>query len=518
MARPDRSHALDHVVVVLFENRSFDNLLGRLYEPGEVPSFEGVIGKDLSNPIPEWAEHGAGRGHVPYGVAANMDTPNPDPGEEYQHLNTQLFGIIDPIVNRGVTADNMKPPYNAPDDPGRTPTMDGFVTDYISAFTAETLRQPTYDEYAQIMTGYTPAQMPVLSTLARGFTTFDHWFCEVPSQTFTNRSFFHAGTASGYVVNMSPIDSFPMHNTAETIFNRLDACGLTWRVYCHPPAPLPFTWIIHAPRLWDRFEHFHSIDQFYADAAAGTLPNYSFIEPALFYAHNDMHPPCVPKIPGFDLPSSLLGGEAMLAQLYDAIRSSSSSTGSNAYNTLFMVTFDEAGGTYDHVPPPPAVPPDPGGAPGQFGFRFHRSGIRIPAVAISAWVPERTVVNDVHRSTSVIHTLREAWSLGTRSFSAREATAPDLRSVLSLEDPRDPEDWPDLHAPVVPAFTEAMVPPELPLNGLARGLFFSALGLARGRGIPVPEISPDTPITKGDGVPLIRDLFGRRFPSLRNGG
>ena len=69
------------------------------------------------------------------------------------------------------------------------------------------------------MTGYTPAQMPVLSALARGFATFDHWFCEVPSQTFCNRSFFHAGTSLGYVVNMSPIDSFPVHNTAETIFD-----------------------------------------------------------------------------------------------------------------------------------------------------------------------------------------------------------------------------------------------------------------------------------------------------------
>ena len=59
------------------------------------------------------------------------------------------------------------------------------------------------------MTGYTPEQMPVISALARGFATFDHWFCEVPSQTFANRSFFHAATASGYVVNMRPVDSLP---------------------------------------------------------------------------------------------------------------------------------------------------------------------------------------------------------------------------------------------------------------------------------------------------------------------
>jgi Phosphoesterase family len=81
----DHSHAMDHIVVVLFENRSFDNVLGHLYGPVDGKAFEGVIGKDLSNPIPEWAEHGAERQTVPYTVAADMDSPNPDSGEEYPH-------------------------------------------------------------------------------------------------------------------------------------------------------------------------------------------------------------------------------------------------------------------------------------------------------------------------------------------------------------------------------------------------------------------------------------------------
>ena len=185
------------------------------------------------------------------------------------------------------------------------------------------------------MTGYTPEQLPVFATLARGFATFDHWFCEVPSQTFTNRSFFNAGTASGFVVNTDPGDSFPVHNTAETIFDRLEANGLTWRVYCSPPTTLPFTAIIHAARLRDRFDNFVSTDQFFEDAANGTLPNYSFIEPNLLHGHNDMHPSYNALFPGlsFDPPSSLLGGEAFLAKLYDAVRTASSPTGSNAYNT-----------------------------------------------------------------------------------------------------------------------------------------------------------------------------------------
>ncbi len=115
----ERANALDHVVLVLFENRSFDNLLGRLYQPGEVPSFEGVIGKNLSNPIPDWAEHGAERQVVPYGVATSMDSPNPDAGEEYQHTNTQLFNILDE-ANRFKDATEMVAPFNVPAD-GRSP-------------------------------------------------------------------------------------------------------------------------------------------------------------------------------------------------------------------------------------------------------------------------------------------------------------------------------------------------------------------------------------------------------------
>jgi phospholipase C len=173
-AGPD--NALDHVVVVMFENRSFDNLLGRLYEPGEVASFEGVVGKDLSNPVPDWAEHRPDDGIVRYGVALDMNTPNPDPGEELPHINTQLFGILDE-ENVG----RFQPEsFNEPRE-GQAPTMDGFVCDFISMLMLELGRQPTYDEYAQIMTGYAPEQMPVLSGRARGFATFDHWFCDVPT-------------------------------------------------------------------------------------------------------------------------------------------------------------------------------------------------------------------------------------------------------------------------------------------------------------------------------------------------
>ena len=83
-----RTNAMDHIVVVVFENHSLDSMLGHLYGPEDGKTFEGVIGKNLSNPIPEWAEDGADRKVVPYTVATSMDSPNPDSGEEYPHTNT----------------------------------------------------------------------------------------------------------------------------------------------------------------------------------------------------------------------------------------------------------------------------------------------------------------------------------------------------------------------------------------------------------------------------------------------
>ena len=470
MSTPSQQNAMDHVVVVMFENRSFDNLLGRLYEPGEVASFEGVIGKELSNPIPEWAEHRPQDGAVSYGVAATMNTPSPDSGEEFPHVNTQLFGIIDEENRFKLPADTS---FNYPRD-GQAPTMEGFLADYISVLTDELGRQPMVEEYSQIMTGYAPEQMPVLSAIARGFATFDHWFCDVPTCTYPNRSFFHAGASSGYVVNTSPPGSFPHTNDVETLFDRLDAAGLTWRVYCDPPSHYSLTGVIHAPRLASRFAtNFFSTRQFFQDAEKGELPTYSFIEPQIIgWNHNDMHPPfggvvaTMGKALGaedaaslhFDPPSSLIGGEDLLARVYNAIRSSSSANGSNYLNTTLLVTFDEHGGTYDHVPPPPAVPPDGAGAPGQMGFTFNRSGVRIPTLAISAWIPEQTVVNDEFRATSLLATMRQRFNLG-QPLSARDASARSFADIFTLTSPRAQEDWPQVTPRPVPEMHESARPP-----------------------------------------------------------
>jgi phospholipase C len=510
---------LDHVVVVLFENRSLDSMLGHLYGPDDGKVFEGVTGKNLTNPIPAWAEHGADRKVVPYGVATDMDSPNPDSGEEYQHTNTQLFNILSD-ENRFKVAGDMTAPWNAP-SPGQMPTMDGFVTDYISTFTAEMGRQPTYDEYAQIMTGFTPDQVPVLNGLARGFGVFDHWFCEVPSQTFMNRSFWTAATSSGLTLN-GPARKWFTDNDAETIFEPLEEHGKTWKVYVCEPMQISFTGVIHYPRLKDRLAtHFVPFAQFEIDAAQGELPDFSLIEPAMVIGHNDYHPALGRSLghevalPSVDPPSSVLGGEAFLARIYDTYRAMRSDTGTNVWNTTLLIGWDEPGGTYDHVPPPPVPPPDPAGPAGEFGFKFDRSGYRVPAVLVSPWVAEGAVFNQEHRHTSLIATLRERWNLGD-PFTARDGAARTFTHAFTLDQPRDRNSWPVPTPRPVPPFT---------MDATALGQVLSQLGKtfleglrqhAAGTGVKLEGLpaDPKAEIPPGQIVTVLRSAAAIYFPQL----
>jgi phospholipase C len=513
---------MDHMVLVLFENRSFDNLLGRLYQPGEVPSFEGVIGKDLSNPIPDWAEHGAERKVVPYGIATSMDAPNPDAGEEHQHTNTQMYNVLDE-ANRFKDATEMVAPFNFPAD-GRPPTMDGFVTDYINFFTVEMGRQPTYDEYAQIMTGYTPEQVPVISDLARGFGVFDHWFSEVPSQTMTNRSFWTSATASGFVVNR-PMSNFMRHNRAETIFERLEQHGKTWKVYVLEPDPISFTGVIHMERLRERFAtNFVPFSEFERDAAAGTLPHFSLIEPNLLAGHSDYHPAFGRAlIPGFEVPidppSSILSGEAFLARIYDAVRSAPSSTESNVFNTTLFVGWDEPGGTYDHVPPGTVPPPDNLTATGGLGFRFDRSGYRVPAVIVSPWIDTGVVFTDEYRHTSMMATLRQVWDLG-KPFSGREAAARTFTDAFTLDQPRPPATWPTLTPRPVPDFQIDRVAAGGSLSMLGKHLCHGLLHHAKDSGLDVPRapFDPNAEISPTLALECVHWVAARMFPRLTSGG
>ena len=380
--------SINHIVVLMLENRSFDCLLGKLYDRSV--GFEGLSGSE-QNPdasgavVPVWNSPGTDE--------TTMRIPNPDPGELWTDINTQLFG--------------------SPDTPrpGQQPTMDGFVTNYL----AQRIQNPmqTYDAKS-VMHYFTPDQVPVLSRLAKQFAVCDLWFASTPCQTWPNRWFVHAATADGHENNNPP--HFP---DVPTIFNRLELAGIgSWKIYFHDFA--------QAHTLLQLFllgSHFHTYQQFQADCQSNMLPAYSFIEPQYFndfgHPENDQHPPSVVTL-----------GEQLIADVYNCLRASRSWR-----KTLLIITYDEHGGCFDHVPPPAAVPPEPPIANQTFGF--DRYGVRVPAVVVSPYVAPGTIFGKSTTApfdhTSIIATVHKRF--GTQALTARDTQAPDVDSVLTLPRP-----------------------------------------------------------------------------------
>jgi len=470
-AAADPLATFDHIVVLMLENRSFDNLLGYLYQPGTVPRgqhFEGVAGKNLSNPIPAGADQ-ASRGVVAVAPGTVPEAPNPDPGEGYPHVNAELYGAFIPPANRDKDAQAMMAPYNAPTPLPAVAPMDGFVTDYIAQLARVNGREPTYAEYRQIMDCFPAGYLPTLTALAKDFAVCDHWYCAVPSQTFCNRSFFHAASSSGLVLN-APYVHWVTANTAETIFDRIDAAkdpALTWKVYYDPQDIYSLTALIHFQRLQHALTtNFFPMDRFLEDARSGQLPSYCFIEPRLLINHNDMHPP-----------TNVLPGDALIHQVYEAIRTAASPTGSNWRNTLLVITFDEHGGCYDHVPPPAAVPPDPGAPPREMGFRFDRLGVRVPTILVSAYVEPGTVVSTPLDHATMLKTIETKWGLAP--LTGRDRAARDLGFALTRTGPRPVAEWPVTTPPATDAAASNL---DQPPNGLQRDVVGLAMAAAGQRG------------------------------------
>ena len=384
----------------------------------------------IATPYPPYINDGNAyvSARISPGTNADMMNPNPDPGEEYQHVNTQLFGVVDPPDNQFRAAGDMLPPYNNP-SPGQPATMMGFVQDYCNNFVATMGRNPTFDEYRVIMDSFGPQQLPVLSTLAREFAVYDAWFCSVPSQTATNRSFFHASTASGYTVNV-PYTKWITTNDGPTIFNRLQDAGLTWRVYYDETQIVPMTALIHAPVLFPYWKtNFATMTDFYNEVANGTLPTYAFVEPRMIFNNNDFHPPAPSIVIPTDPPiiiggtSDVRNGDLLVHEIYSAVRTSAATNGSNALNTLLLLTFDEHGGCFDHVVPPPAVPPErhptrrrkgvllrPPGCPGSHNRHFGVHGGQYRRESPSA---------SCRRRSHIVPEVRPAASHRARSERAR---------------------------------------------------------------------------------------------------
>ena len=461
-----------HVVVLMLENRSFDNLLGSLYAPSDLPpgkSFEGLIGKNLSNPIPSGAPAPPGVTSIPILNATDYHDPYPDPGEIYPHVNTQLFNTV-------------SPPYNLPNPLPSTAPMNGFVTDYIQNYPTALADPPSYEQYSTIMACFQPQTVPILSTLARQFAVFDHWFCSVPSQTWCNRAFWHSATSWGHVINGGSDNEGSLEwledSSGNTLFNNLSDAGIDWRIYSSNLVSL--TGLIHLRALADYHQtNFPSLEQFFTDCQNGQLQPYSFLEPNFWTPHNDQHPSSYDSdFYGPSAVGSVLLGENLINRVYDAVRTSASATGNNWRNTLLIITHDEHGGCYDHVSPGPAVPPG-GFSRKEDGFTFNRLGLRVPMVMVSAYIAPETIVNTVHEHTSFAKTLEEKWGLPT--LTKRDAAAPDFAEVFTSSTPRPASTWPILSDHPIPRAWFARNFQNAPLNDLQRSIVGMAAALPRSR-------------------------------------
>ncbi len=463
----NKLNTFEHVVVLMLENRSFDNLLGYLYED-DVPKgkkFEGLQNRSFENPVPNRvSDYKKGLTIAPH-PAKDYHQPFPDPGEEYVHVNTQLYNHIDPD-NIGIDQDKMQPPYNLPSPIPTTPPMSGFVNDYINTLQAleGKYKNPTYEQYKKIMACFMPDQIPVLSTLAKEFAVFDHWFCSVPSQTWCNRAFWHAATSGGYVINPGGFkenfkwigDVWPNKN----LFNLLHRNNISYASYVD--SPIALTHLIHGYGF-DTSKSYN--DSFKKDVEKGLLPQYTFIEPKFFGQHNDQHPSSIDNsiinsiIDSKTREGTVLLGEHLIWEVYTAIKSS------DRYrdNTLLIITYDEHGGCFDHVPPPAAVPPKKG-MQGEKGFKFDRLGLRVPMVMVSSHIAKNTIANDVFDHTSFIKTMCKKWHL--EGLTDRDKNAHSFEGVFSDQKRTA---WPDIKEPVIPTGKDADYHND-PLNDLQKSM------------------------------------------------
>lgn len=364
---------IKHIVVLMLENRSFDNVFGYLRAANE-----GVDGLKGNTALRNYAQNDH-TGIAPWPTPPDLDCsimPSPDPGESFVDIHQQIYG---------------GGPAN--------PLMGGFVLNYAAHG----------GKPKDIMHCFVPNDLPTLSALANNFAVSDRWFASAPCQTWPNRFFVHTGTSNGYTENT--IDGFPYQ--MQTIFNELEGV-VPWKIYFHdfPQAAL-------LSRLWTHFSNFRPFDEFLVDATTGNLPGYAFIEPRYYPTEalpNDMHPPHPVQL-----------ADALVAQVYNAVRASP-----NWASTMLIVVFDEHGGCYDHVCPPAAVRPEAPRA--NQGYAFDTFGVRVPAIVVSPYTAAGTVLRPDGPTpfdhTSVIRTVRRCFDI-PGPLSAREAAAPDLACALN---------------------------------------------------------------------------------------
>lgn len=399
VARPYNSglNNIKNVVVLVQENRSFDTLAGGFTYNSAI---DGLVNHKYCNP-------------------ANVSQPNSqdvcaaekanniakdDPDHTVTGGNMQIFGTYHPAKDA-------------------KSLMNGFITEQAYTYSLE----HNMLEAAEVINYYKPDLVPVTNAMAENFVLFDRWFCSVPGPTDPNRAYLTSGTSHGHGDNGEVFYNSGMPQ--KSIFQQLSEKNVTWTNYQNTtdlgsssflPDALFYDWVAKNAK-----SNVKPLSNFYSDAKAGTLPQFTWINPECC-DYMSMHPK-----------SPVNMGENFMRSIYQALRSSPQWN-----QTLFIITFDEGGGFADHVPPPTNVPPGDNltytekasdGKP--YTFHFDRLGVRVPTLLISPWVGKGVVQNrpasgqNEFTHTSILKFVEELW--GLESLTPRVAWSPSFSGLIT---------------------------------------------------------------------------------------
>ena len=457
-----------HIVVLMLENRSFDHMLGYLSLEGGRDDIDGLRA-GLAN------EHD-GRRYPIHHLDSTVITDDPD--HSARSVDLQAGGG----------------------------EMNGFVTSFAETLTRRGVQD---SDPGRVMGYYNAADVPVYDHLARQFAVCDHWFSSVPGATWPNRLYALSGRAARSRDDL-PHNLPPMYNQP-SFARHLDAHSITWRWYSFEVGTLRLADAHYALGHHDKFSFFSTANlnwkaalevrvdtqaaSFLEDAARGTLPSVSWIDPnfsnfnPIGFQPNDDH-----------APADIKDGQELVLAVYHAL-----ATSPQWEKTLLIVFYDEHGGFYDHVPPPVAPDDNP--------QTFGRYGVRVPALIVSPWIEPRSVSTTVFDHTSIIKTILQRFcpdalskperhrSLLARATSAghphypgtRVAHAHDLGELLTRTTPRPA---PDRFALIQDAAARAAARPQgMPADadGLGREptdlqiRIAAAMHELRGRGHPAHQ-------------------------------
>lgn len=466
---PNLSSSINHIIFLAQENRSFDSYFGELrqyWKDNGYPdqSFDGL---PQFNPVagaaPLYGPPPANPGCSPTSPLGdcNPDPTNPVTSFHYQTICTENTS---PFWNEAHDDWDYNDPVGV-----KPAALNGFV--WTAAYDAIALKY--YDtKGVRAMGYYDGGDLNYYYFMASNFATSDRWFHPVMTRTQSNRQYLIAGTSQGYVYPVGTNSKDSTQLTAKTIFEELQNAGISWKIYVDPkgsscsgppydPACLmtlsylqDFTF---AQTVVSKYpQNIAPISQYFTDLKNGTLPQVAQIEPATDAGY-DEHPSVEDSAP-----SNVQAGAAYVSSLINALMQSSAWS-----DSVFILTFDESGGLYDHVSPQPAVSPDgikpvdlePGdictstGSVGPNGETtgpicdFTYTGYRVPLLVVSPFARKNFVDHTVADTTAILRFIETRFNL--TALTKRDAAQPDMTEFFDFSNP------PWMKPPMPPAQNES---------------------------------------------------------------